>query len=146
MTGPTDLDPLVAIAPLQPPEAVQEVELDELQVSVEFAPLETDAGLAVNVTDGDGDFTVTVAVCVAVPPAPPQLNMKLELDVSAPELCEPLVAFAPFHAPDAVQPEASADDHVSVDLAPLAIVEGAALKLTVGAREFEPPLTVMVAV
>ena len=145
LTGPTDFDPLVASAPLQPLEPVHDVALEELHVSVELAPFDTDAGLADNVTAGDGDLTVTVAVCDAVPPAPLQLKVKLALDVSAPELCEPLVAFAPLHAPDAVQPAASADDHVSVVLAPLTIVEGEALKVTVGAREFEPPLTVTVA-
>ena len=75
MMGPTDFDPLVASAPLQPPEAVQDAELDELQVSVELAPLDTDFGLADNVTAGDGAFTVTVAVCDAVPPAPLQLKV-----------------------------------------------------------------------
>ncbi len=45
---------------------------------------------------------------------------------------EPLVALAPDHAPEAVHEVALVDDHVSVELAPLATVLGLALRLTVG--------------
>ena len=60
-------------------------------------------------------------------------------------LCDPLVDLAPFQAPEAVQLAASLEDHCSVALAPLAIVLGAALRITVGAGAVEPPLTVTVA-
>jgi hypothetical protein len=53
--------------------------------------------------------------------------------VSAPVDCEPLKPLLPDQAPLAVQPVAFADDQVSVELAPLAIVLGLALRLTVGA-------------
>ncbi len=49
--------------------------------------------------------------------------------------CVPFVACAPLHAPEAVQEVALVDDQDSVALAPLAMVLGLALKLTVGAGE-----------
>jgi hypothetical protein len=45
--------------------------------------------------------------------------------------CEPLVACAPDHAPDAVHEVALLEDQVRVELEPLATVLGLALKLTV---------------
>ena len=75
--------PLAALLPLQPapmPEAVHEVALVELHVSVELPPLAMDVGFAVNATVGAG-ATVTVAVTtLLVPPVPLQLN---EYDVVA---------------------------------------------------------------
>jgi hypothetical protein len=62
--------PLVAFAPLQPPEAAHELALVELQVSVEAPPLAIEAGFAANVTVAAG-VTVTVAVPILLlPPAP----------------------------------------------------------------------------
>jgi len=49
--------------------------------------------------------------------------------------CEPLVASLPLHPPEAVQDVALVDDQDSVELPPLAMVLGLALKLTVGAAE-----------
>ena len=72
--------PLVALAPLQPPEAVHEVALVEFHVNVEALPLATEVGFAVNVTVGAG-ATLTVAVAMLLePPAPVQVN---EYDVAA---------------------------------------------------------------
>ena len=51
--------PLVALLPLQPPEAVQAVAFVVLQVNAEDAPLAILVGVAENVTPGAG-FTVTV--------------------------------------------------------------------------------------
>jgi hypothetical protein len=66
--------PLVALLPLQLPDAVHEVAFVELQVNVDAAPLATDVGFAVNVTVGAGT-TVTVAVAtLLVPPVPVQVN------------------------------------------------------------------------
>jgi len=53
--------------------------------------------------------------------------------LSAPVDREPLVAWAPAHAPVAVQVVAWVLDQVRVALAPLAIVLGAATRLMVGA-------------
>ena len=60
-SAPVDSVPLVALAPLQPPEAVQPVAFVEFQVNVEAAPLATLFGFAVRVTVGAG-ATVTVTV------------------------------------------------------------------------------------
>ena len=66
--------PLVALVPLQPPVAVHEVALVELQVNVEAVPLATEVGFAVSVTVGAGT-TVTVAVAtLLVPPVPVHIN------------------------------------------------------------------------
>ena len=46
MRAPVLCVPLVALAPLQPPVAVHEVALVELQVSVEAPPLATEVGFA----------------------------------------------------------------------------------------------------
>jgi len=67
--------PLVPSAPLQPPDAVQEVALVETQVKVEVAPLATVLGLAVSVTAGAGVATVTIADCDALPPLPLQVSI-----------------------------------------------------------------------
>lgn len=53
--------------------------------------------------------------------------------MSAPVDFEPLTASLPDHAPEAVQEVALVDDQVSMELAPLAIVLGLALRVTVGA-------------
>ena len=76
-SAPVPCVPLVALLPLQPvpvPEAVQDVALVELHVSVDAAPLATDVGLAVSVSVGAGT-TVTVAVAtLLVPPVPLQVS------------------------------------------------------------------------
>jgi len=59
--------PLVASAPLQPPEALQEVALVELQVRVAAAPLVTVVGDAVIDAVGAGGAVVT-----GTEPDPPQ--------------------------------------------------------------------------
>lgn len=73
---PVETVPPVACVPLQPAEAVHEVALVVLQVSVEALPVATLVGLAVNVTVGAGN-TVTGAVADAdgVPEAPAQVNV-----------------------------------------------------------------------
>ena len=131
--APVDCEPLAALVPAQPPEAVQEVALVADQVKVELAPLATVLGLAAKVMVGAGDVTETVADCDALPPVPVQVSPKVELAVRAPVDCEPLAALVPAQAPEAVQDVALVADQVSVELAPLATVLGAALKLTVGA-------------
>ena len=66
--------PLAAREPLHPPEAVHEVALVELQVSVEAPPPAIDVGLADSVTVAAGT-TATEAVAISlVPPAPVQVN------------------------------------------------------------------------
>jgi hypothetical protein len=70
-----DAEPDTALAPDQRPEALQEVALAELQVSVAPDPLATVVGFALSVTLGAGCVTVTFAVCAPVPPAPVQVNV-----------------------------------------------------------------------
>jgi hypothetical protein len=52
--APVDWLPLVALAPVQPPDAVQLVAFVVLQVSVELSPLPIDNGAAVSVTVAAG--------------------------------------------------------------------------------------------
>jgi hypothetical protein len=86
VTAPVLCVPLVALAPLQPPVAVQEVALVELHVNVELPPLAMEVGLAVNVTVGAGT-TVTVAVAIElVPPVPLQVKEYDALAVRFPVL------------------------------------------------------------
>jgi hypothetical protein len=70
-----DCVPLVALVPLQAPDAVQEVALVVDQVSVELPPLETVLGLAVKVTTGEGVVTDTVADWAALPPVPAHVSV-----------------------------------------------------------------------
>ena len=74
---------------------------------------------------------------------------------SAPVDCEPLSAWLPLHAPDAVQAVAFAEDQVSVEPVPLVTELGDALIETVGAAALTdtvadcaalPPLPVQVSV
>ncbi len=71
-----DCEPLTALLPDQAPDAVQEVALLDVHVSVELPPLATVLGLAPILTVGVGvALTVTVVDCAAVPPAPLQVNV-----------------------------------------------------------------------
>ena len=71
-----DWVPEVALAPDQPPEAVQEVAFVEDQVRVEDAPFATDVGFAARDTVGGGGVpgTVTVAEALPLPPDPEQVK------------------------------------------------------------------------
>jgi len=88
--------PLIACAPVHPPEAVQEVALVVVQVSVEVPPVATLVGFAVNDTVGDGGIAVTVTLAVAaagvVPLAPAQVRVKLASAVNALLVTLPLIA------------------------------------------------------
>lgn len=61
VSAPVDWLPLVALLPLQPPEAVQLVALLEFQARVDDPPSLTAVGFALSVTDGAGGVTVTAA-------------------------------------------------------------------------------------
>ena len=78
--------PLAANVPLQPPEAVQEVALVELQVSVDDPPPAIVVGFAVSVTVGTGAIVTVADAAVLVPPAPVQVNEYVVLAVRPPEL------------------------------------------------------------
>ena len=74
VSAPLDCEPLIALLPDQPPEAVQEVALVDDQLNVDALPLATVLGLAVKLTVGAGAFTETVADCVVLPPLPVQVS------------------------------------------------------------------------
>ncbi len=74
MSGPVLCEPLVALVPLQPPEAVHEVALVELHVKVDALPLATDVGFAARVTVAAGTTLTVAVVTLLVPPAPVQLS------------------------------------------------------------------------
>jgi hypothetical protein len=74
-SAPVDQVPLVAKAPCQPPEAVQEVAFCDCQVRLEAAPLATVDGDAASVIVGAGEITTTSADCEAEPPGPEQVSV-----------------------------------------------------------------------
>jgi hypothetical protein len=124
--------PLVGNAPLQPPDAVHEVALVELHVSLEVPPGATIVGFAVKLAVGTA-ATVTVVVTIPlVPPAPLQVSEYDELAVMAPVLWLPLVGNAPLQPPEAVHEVALVELHVSLDVPPGATIVGFAVKLAVG--------------
>jgi hypothetical protein len=134
VSAPVVVLPLVALVPLQPPEAVHEVALVLLHVRVDAPPDATLVGFAVNFTVGAGGITVTVAAAAAgvVPLAPEQVSVKLAVAVSAPVVVLPLVALVPLQPPEAVHTVALALLHVSVDALPDATLVGFAVSFTVG--------------
>ena len=73
-SAPVDHVPLVATAPLQPPDAVQAVAFAEVHVNVDIPPLATVVGDAASVTVGAGEITTTSVDCEAEPPGPLQVN------------------------------------------------------------------------
>ena len=70
-----ECEPLVASAPVQPPDAVQAVAFVDVQDRVELAPLAMVLGLVLKLTVGAAEVTVTVADCAALPPVPVQVNV-----------------------------------------------------------------------
>jgi hypothetical protein len=58
---PVDCEPLSALLPLQPPDAVQAVAFVADHVSVELFPLATELGAALIKTVGAGEVTATIA-------------------------------------------------------------------------------------
>ncbi len=104
--------PFSAFVPLQPPEAVQLVELVELHVNFDELPEATVFGAAVNVTEGHGT-AVPPIFFTTLPPAPTQVNRNVtySLGVKGPMLAVPESGFAPLHAADAVQVFALVVDH-----------------------------------
>jgi hypothetical protein len=76
VSAPLDWEPLIALLPDQPPEAVHAVALLEAHVRVALPPLATVLGLVLMLTVTVGfALTETVADCAALPPAPVQLSV-----------------------------------------------------------------------
>ncbi len=82
-------EPLLALVPDQPPDAVQALALRLVQLRVELAPLAMLLGFALSVTLGAAALTVTAAVADSLPPGPEQVKVNEELAVSVPVDCEP---------------------------------------------------------
>jgi len=131
---PVDCDPDKGLVPDQAPDAEHDVALEEAQVSVELVPLAMVLGTAEMLTEGGVALTDTVAVWVAVPPAPVHDNVKVVPAVSAPDDCEPLMASAPDHPPEAEHEVAFFVVQLSVVEAPELMELGLAVSVTVGAE------------
>jgi hypothetical protein len=65
VSAPVDHVPLVATAPLQPPDALHAVAFAAVQVNVDIPPPATVVGDAASVTVGAGETTTTSADCEA---------------------------------------------------------------------------------
>ena len=133
-TAPVDSVPLAALAPDQPPDAVQEVALVDDQVMVVPLPSEIVLGFVLIRTVGAAAATDTVADWVAVPPKPTQVRVKVEFALIGPVDCEPLGFRLPDHAPDAEQLLAFWLLQVSVAEPAEATVLGLASRVTTGAE------------
>jgi hypothetical protein len=86
VNAPVFTAPLADFVPLQPPEAVQDVALVELQVSVDDPPLAIVVSPAVSATVGAGAMLTVAVVGVLVPPTPVQVNEYVVLAVRVPVL------------------------------------------------------------
>jgi hypothetical protein len=115
------------------------VALVEDQVSIEAPPLTIVLGLSLKLTVGtagvtdEGAVTVTVTVCVTDPWLPVQVNSYFVESKSAPVDQVPLVAIEPLQPPEALQAPPWRTFQVSIELSPLLIVVGVAVKVTAGA-------------
>ncbi len=124
-------DPEVALAPLQPPDAVQAVALVLLQVRVTADPLVTDAALEVNATVGTGGgVTDTVVLVCEVPPGPVQDKVNEDVAANGPVDCVPLIDLVPLQPPEAAQELALVAVQVKVEEALLAMAVGFAVSVT----------------
>jgi hypothetical protein len=126
----------MVLLPVQPPDAVQDVALLEVQLSVALPPEVTEVGLAVSDTLGAVgvlDVTLTVTDLLTDPPAPVHVSVYVLVEVKLESVCEPAVALLPLQPPDAVQDVALLDDHVRTELPPDETDVGEALRLKVGA-------------
>jgi hypothetical protein len=141
--------PLIACAPVHPPEAVHEVALVVVQVSVEVPPLATLVGFAVSDTPGGADAAITVTAAVAaagvVPLAPAQVSVKLVFAVNAAVVALPLSVCDPLQPPKAVQEVALVVVQVSVEVPPVATLVGFAVNDTVGDGGIAVTVTLAVA-
>jgi hypothetical protein len=105
-SGPTLWEPAVDLLPLHAPEAEHELALEDDQLSVDEAPLETVAGLALRETDGaagagDGaDGGDTGAVSGPDDPPPPQPAAITVASITNENLLTLSIIRLPFTTPD----------------------------------------------
>ncbi len=131
-SAPVEVEPLVARAPDQPPEAVHAVVFVDDHASVEDALKLIADGVAVKDVIAGSGITATVTLDVALPPIPLHASVKVVVVASAPVEVEPLVARAPDQPPEAVHAVAFVDDQVRVVLALKSTVLVADVKVMVG--------------
>jgi hypothetical protein len=132
--APVDCEPLSPLAPLQPPDALQEVALVLDQASMVEVPDFTLLGVAVSVTIGALPATVTVSDFEADPPAPVQVTTYTVVLVRTGVCQTEWVGTSPCQLPTvATQAVALADVQVRVDLPPLLMVVGVPVNVSVGA-------------
>jgi hypothetical protein len=74
-SAPVDHVPLVATAPLHPPEAVHAAAFSELQLRLDMPPAATVVGEACSVTAAAAEVTTTSADCELDPPGPVQVKV-----------------------------------------------------------------------
>jgi hypothetical protein len=136
-SAPVDALPFAALAPLQPPEAVQPVAFVEFQLRVDVPPLGTLLGLAESETDGGagGTMTPTETVWLTSPPAPAHVNVKSVGALSAPVSWLPFTVLLPVQPPEAVQLVALLVLQVSVAGLPTTTLAGLAASVRVGAGD-----------
>ena len=75
VSAPVDWEPLRALLPDQPPEALQAVAYVDDHVRVALAPLAMALGPTLKLTVGSGAFTDTVVDCAALPRGPVQVSV-----------------------------------------------------------------------
>jgi len=142
--APVLCEPPAPSTPLQPPEAVHEAALVELQVSVALPPGAITKGYTDSATAGT---TLTAAVAGAlVPPAPAQVSVYDVAAVTGPVLCVPLLASKPLQPPEAVHEAALVELQLSVEALPEATAPGEAIRLAVGTGATGTGATVTAAV
>ena len=111
-------EPLVALLPDQPPDAVHAVALALLQLSVLLPFKSIQVGFAVNVTVGLAAVTVTLALWLALPPAPEHASVNVVFDVRFEIVSPPDVAFVPLQPPLATEVGFALNDTVGAGAAP----------------------------
>ena len=123
----------MARLPFQLPLAMQASALLADQLRLVDSPRVITLSPALRETTGaSGWVTCTVTLSLRLPPDPEQVRVKELVAVSVPEPALPLVARLPDQAPEAVQASASLLDQLSVVADPLATLEDAAERFTVG--------------
>ena len=124
-------EPLAGLVPLQLPDALHDVAFVLLHESCVVEPLTTLDGVAVRLTVGAGVTTTDVA-SLAVPPAPVHVSVNVASAERLALVVLPLVALAPDQLPDALHEVASVLLQESCVVAPLAMLDGVAVSVTVG--------------
>jgi hypothetical protein len=123
--------PFMDCPPDQPPEALHELAFALVHDSCVLAPFAIAVGFSARLTVGAGT-TVTVFESLLEPPTPVQVSVNVVFVASALLVSLPLVPLESDQPPDALQELAFVLVQESFVVAPLAIVAGFKVRLTVG--------------